>query len=128
MNEIEVSAGLDNPNIIKIYEIYEFNNAVYIVSEYICPYLVFAKVDNFSIVLIKLVPLVKLMPEFFSDKWLKPSTIFIKTKLPIVISSLRTSYFWENNHQTWNSLILVWLYDGTRALKTNWRRKDKRNL
>ena len=33
MNEIEVSTELDNPNIIKIYEIYEYNNAVYIVSE-----------------------------------------------------------------------------------------------
>ena len=33
MNEIEVSVSLDNPNIVKIYEVYEFNQSVYIVSE-----------------------------------------------------------------------------------------------
>jgi calcium-dependent protein kinase len=33
MNEIEISMELDNPNIIKLYEIYEFNNSVYMVSE-----------------------------------------------------------------------------------------------
>lgn len=33
MNEIEISVGLDNPNIVKIYEIYEHNQCVYLVSE-----------------------------------------------------------------------------------------------
>ena len=33
MNEIEISVTLDNPNIIKIYEIFEFNNCVYLVTE-----------------------------------------------------------------------------------------------
>lgn len=33
MNELEISIQLDNPNIIKLYEIYEFNQAVYMVSE-----------------------------------------------------------------------------------------------
>ena len=33
MNEIEISVGLDNPNIVKIYEIFEYNQSVYIVSE-----------------------------------------------------------------------------------------------
>lgn len=33
MNEIEISIELDNPNIIKLYEIYEFNQSVYMVSE-----------------------------------------------------------------------------------------------
>lgn len=33
MSEIEISVGLDSPNIVKIYEVYEYNQAVYIVSE-----------------------------------------------------------------------------------------------
>ena len=33
LNEIDVSVGLDNPNIVKLYEIYEFNNSIYLVAE-----------------------------------------------------------------------------------------------
>lgn len=33
LNEIEISIGLDNPNIVKLYEIYEFNNSIYLVTE-----------------------------------------------------------------------------------------------
>lgn len=35
MNEIEISVAMDNPNIVKIYEIFEYNQCVYIVTEYI---------------------------------------------------------------------------------------------
>lgn len=48
MNEIEISAGLDNPNIVKIYEIYEYNQCVYIVSEYSYRHSVSAKAENSS--------------------------------------------------------------------------------
>lgn len=34
LNEIEISIGLDNPNIVKLYEIYEWNNNIYLVTEY----------------------------------------------------------------------------------------------
>jgi serine/threonine protein kinase len=34
LNEIEISMTLDNPNIVKLYEIYEFNQAIYLVGEY----------------------------------------------------------------------------------------------
>ena len=54
MNEIEISVTLDNPNIIKIYEIFEFNNCVYLVTEYLFFYEVFVTEDNSSIGLIKL--------------------------------------------------------------------------
>jgi len=37
---------LDNPNIIKLYEIYEHNQAVYMVSEYLCFHSASAKVEN----------------------------------------------------------------------------------
>lgn len=50
LNEIDVSVGLDNPNIVKLYEIYEFNQSIYLVSEYSMPYSAFAKEDNYSIV------------------------------------------------------------------------------
>jgi len=33
LNEIEISISMDNPNIIKLYEIYEYNQAVYLVYE-----------------------------------------------------------------------------------------------
>jgi calcium-dependent protein kinase len=33
LNEIEISMELDNPNIVKLYEIYEWNQSVYLVSE-----------------------------------------------------------------------------------------------
>lgn len=33
LNEIEISMCLDNPNIVKLYEIYEFNQSVYLVAE-----------------------------------------------------------------------------------------------
>lgn len=36
LNEIEISIGLDNPNIVKLYEIYEWNNNIYLVTEYVC--------------------------------------------------------------------------------------------
>ena len=53
MNEIEISVTLDNPNIIKIYEIFEFNNCVYLVTEYPFVYEVFATEASSSIDWIK---------------------------------------------------------------------------
>lgn len=34
LNEIEVSIQLDNPNIIKLYEVFEYDKAIYLVTEY----------------------------------------------------------------------------------------------
>ena len=34
MSELEISMTLDNPNVVRLYEIYEFNNNVYLVTEY----------------------------------------------------------------------------------------------
>lgn len=33
LNEIEISMCIDNPNIVKIYEVYEWNQSVYLVTE-----------------------------------------------------------------------------------------------
>lgn len=49
LNEIEISMTLDNPNIVKLYEIYEFNQAIYLVGEYPKIDLAFARVVNCSI-------------------------------------------------------------------------------
>ena len=80
MNEIEISTELDNPNIVKIYEIFEFNQSVYIVTEYTLPNQVSAKEENSSIDSTRQAVSQNMTPELFSDKWLSPSTISTKRK------------------------------------------------
>lgn len=40
---------LDNPNIVKLYEIYEYHNSIYLVCEYSLAYTVSAKEESCSI-------------------------------------------------------------------------------
>jgi hypothetical protein len=44
---------LDNPNIVKLYEIYEFNQSVYLVTEYGHCYIVCARADSYLTVWIE---------------------------------------------------------------------------
>lgn len=46
LNEIEISMELDNPNIVKLYEIYEWNQSVYLVSEYLFNHAAFVREES----------------------------------------------------------------------------------
>lgn len=48
VNEINISTSMDNPNIVKLYEIYDFNNCIYLVYEYPSDNSVSAKEASFS--------------------------------------------------------------------------------
>lgn len=50
LNEIEISMELDNPNIVKLYEIYEWNHSVYLVCEYPFHHAAFAREESCSTV------------------------------------------------------------------------------
>lgn len=80
MNEIEISVAMDNPNIVKIYEIFEYNQCVYIVTEYILLYAVSAREGSSLIGLTKLEVSVRMKLVLSLSKWLRPSTIYTRTK------------------------------------------------
>lgn len=68
MNELSILKELDHPDIIRLYEWFEDEEYLFFVTEYICCYLVFAKVDSYLTILKKSVFFLKMRQDKFLAK------------------------------------------------------------
>jgi serine/threonine protein kinase len=76
---------LDNPNIVKLYEIYEWNQSVYLVSEYPFNHAAFAREESSLTGSINRAVSAKSRQESSSGRWWRASTISTFSRLHTAI-------------------------------------------